>query len=288
MSYTNFNELKNYNRSTIRYDTSCRSRLSDPNTNCILNFNNALPQLNNVVAISINMVSFMNNFYNVASYNNRMIFEIYDPSNAIPITDYEVVVPVGYYNAVQLATVLQTLIRALNPILSSLTVTYLSSVKRFQFDVNNATTAISIFISPSSNSYVSSLLYLLGIDLTGLPLANPILTTTKLPNLNGATIIYINSSKLTNNKTIKNDILTENILRSTSSKSISELISIPINTVYGAYQEWADNGSKKGQIFYSTPQNIDTIDIKITDAFGNILETDSDSPIVITFQTQYE
>ena len=68
--------LKQYNVANLRLSTSFRSNINDRDTNCTINLTqNRI--INNVVKINLNNVTICNNFYNVASYNNKFKFSVH-------------------------------------------------------------------------------------------------------------------------------------------------------------------------------------------------------------------
>jgi hypothetical protein len=68
-------DIKNYNVINLRVNTSMRTNINDPDTNCVVQLNQSRA-LTNVVKCDLNYVNISNVFHNVASYNNKFELSI--------------------------------------------------------------------------------------------------------------------------------------------------------------------------------------------------------------------
>jgi hypothetical protein len=279
--------LKQFNVANLRLSTSFRSNFYDRDTNCTINLTqNRI--INNVVKINLNSVTICNNFYNVASYNNKFILFVIinqDPQF------YEIVVPPAYYNTTQLAATLQELIRVHAPLT---TVAWSDTYKRFFVNTNDGLTKIRFGPDgPLKNFLQNNFLYIVGLPLNGVPYEADD-TNSLFPNapaLFGATNVYIMSNKLVSGKSVlnvlgPNDADTD---RDLQSQNGSEIMSLGITAAYGAYQTYYDQGSERGDYVLSQGIALDSIDLKVVDEFGNVLETDANNtPIYFSFKVSYQ
>ena len=112
-------------------------------------------------------------------------------------------------------------------------------------------------------------------------------TTTPLPtNLYGATTVYICSRKLATTKSILE--LMNGAPGNISSIIANEIMSIGINSAYGVYQTYYNNGSLRGMNTFSSGFIIDEIDLQFRDQWNNILESDRPlNPIDLNFKVFY-
>jgi hypothetical protein len=280
--------LKQFNVANLRLSTSFRSNFYDRDTNCTINLTqNRI--INNVVKINLNSVTICNNFYNVASYNNKFNLDVI---NADVPTNYDIVVPPGYYNTTELAAILQELIRVHS---AFVTVAWSDTYKRFYVNSGSPVVKIRFFTPnpPPKNFLQNNFLYLVGLPVLGFPYEADD-TNVLFPNppaLFGATNVYIMSNKLVSGKSVlnvlgPNDADTD---RDLQSQNGSEIMSLGITSAYGAYQTYYDQGSDRGDYVLSQGIALDSIDLKVVDEFGNVLETDANNtPIYFSFKVSYQ
>jgi hypothetical protein len=277
--------LRQFNVSNLRVSTSFRNNFFDKDTNCIIDFTQNRV-INNIVKINLNSVTICNNFFNIASYNNKYSFIVI--TNGTPVV-YEDVVPPGYYNTTTLADYIQSSIT--NGTGATLTtVVWNEDLRRFVINTNDATIKIRFNVSgPPKNYLGNNFLYIIGQDPLGLgyeadntdtPFPYP-------PNLAGATNIYILSNKLCSGKSILNVLgpNDSNTSRDLQSQSGNEIMSLGITSAFGAYETYYDSGSDRAEFVFSQGIALDSLDLKFVDEFGNVLETDAiNTPIYLSFK----
>ena len=281
--------LKEFNVSNLRLSTTFKSNFNDPDSNCIINLSQNR-NLTNICKISLNYVSMCNNWYNVASYNNT--FTIIIVINNDP-TSFTVTVPPGYYDVYQLTAYLQNYIR-LEYAVANCIVSFDETAKRIYVNTGDPTIQIAFGVGPNLVNYIgNNFLYLVGLPLTGIGYeANN--TNSLFPNppaLFGGTTVYILSNKLATTKSIKNIILPNDTdgLRELQSQNASEIMSIGINSPYGVYNNYYNNGSDRGDWVFSNGLNLDSIDLQITDEFGNYLENGTlNTPVYLSLKCYYQ
>jgi len=281
-------DIKNYNVVNLRINTSMRTNILDPDTNCVVQLNQSRA-LTNVVKCDLNYVNIANVFHNVASYNNKFELSIYDINIGPPVTQYTVFVNVGYYNATELAAEVQRVLRAIDTRLQATTIVYDATLKRF-------ITSTNVFqyycdmegFRGNSNNVGNNFLWLFGADVkTNIHRIGVGNTTTRdPPNLYGATTIYICSRKLATTKSILE--LMNGVVGNTTSTIANEIMSIGINSAYGVYQTYYNNGSNRGMNTFSAGFIIDEVDLQFRDQWNNILESDRQlNPIDLNFKVFY-
>ena len=280
--------LREYNQANLRLSTSFRSNFYDRDTDCTINMTqNRI--INNVCKIGLNYVTICNNFNNIASYNNK--FRITVTVSGVPTTS-PIVVPPGYYDTVSLAAKMQSLINVFAPTVS---VVWSAVLSRFVVNTNDPLIEMRFNVSlPLPPNYLgNNFLYLVGLPLNGQPY-EAINTPTPFPNppaLFGATSVYIMSNKLVSAKSVLNVLLPgdSDTIRELQSQNASEIMALGITAPYGAYQTYTDQGSDRGEFVLSQGISLDSIDLKVVDEFGNVLETDAvNTPIYYSFKVSYQ
>lgn len=281
--------LKQFNVSNLRVSTSFRSNYFDPDTNCRIDFTQNRV-INNIVKINLNYVEICNNFFNIASYNNKYTFIVL--TNGVPVV-YPDIVPPNYYNTTTLAAYLQeTLSDGTGA--GATTVVWSETLRRFVINTNDATIKIRFNVSgPPKNFLGNNFLHIIGLDPLGVGYeANDTDTPFPYPpNLTGATSVYIMSDKLCSGKSILNVIGPNdaNTSRDIQSQSSNEIMSFGITAAFGAYQSYYSQGDDRAEFVYSQGFSLDSLDLKFTDEYGNILETDSkNTPIYLSFKITYQ
>ena len=281
--------LKQFNVSNLRVSTSFRSSYFDSDTNCRIDFTQNRV-INNIVKINLNYVEICNNFFNIASYNNKYTFIVI--TSGVPVV-YEDIVPPNYYNTTTLAAYLQeTLSNGTGA--GATTVVWSETLRRFVINTNDATIKIRFNVSgPPKNFLGNNFLHIIGLDPLGVgyeatnidsPFPFP-------PNLAGATSVYIMSDKLCSGKSILNVIGPNdaNTSRDIQSQSSNEIMSFGITAPYGVYQSYYSQGDDRAEFVYSQGFSLDSLDLKFTDEYGNILETDAkNTPIYLSFKITYQ
>ena len=278
--------LRQFNVSNLRVSTSFKSNFNDPDTNCIIDFTQNRV-INNIVKINLNSVSICNNFYNIASYNNRFFLVV---SIGGISQGYDKTIPVGYYDTTKLAAELQTQIQTIAPIA---TVIWSETLKRFVINTNDVLITVRFTPANPKNFLGNNFLYFIGLDPLGVgyiadntPTAFPY-----PPNLVGATSVYIMSNKLCSGKSIFNVLGPNdaNTSRDVQSQSGNEIMSFGITAPFGVYQTYYDQGSQRAEFVFSQGIALDSLDLKFIDDFGNVLETDAiNTPIYLSFNITYQ
>jgi hypothetical protein len=280
--------LKEYNVANLRVSTSFRSNFNDHDSNCVINFTqNRI--INNVCKISVNYVSMCNNWYNVASYNNKFVLILIINSEGF---SHNITVPSGYYDVYQLCTYLQTLIRSYS--VPSCVVAFDETAKKIYINSGDVNIGIAFGVTLNLQNYLgNNFLYLVGLPLNGVGY-EAYNTNTLFPNppsLFGATTVYLLSNKLVSAKSVRN-ILQPNdsdTLREIQSQNASEIMAIGITSAYGAYTVYYNNGSERGDYVLSQGVTLDSIDLQITDEFGNYLENGTNNtPVYLSLQVSYQ
>lgn len=279
--------LRQFNVSNLRVSTSFRSNYFDRDTNCTIDFTQNRV-INNIVKINLNFVEICNNFFNVASYNNK--FSLIVTVGGFPSV-YEIIIQPNYYSVTSLASLLQSIIQTYAP---TTTVVWSEPLKRFVINTNDPLVTIRFnVLQPLRNFLGNNFLYIIGLDPLGLGYEanNSNSAFSYPPNLAGATTVYIMSNKLCSGKSILN-VLGQNdanTSRDIQSQSGNEIMSFGITAPYGAYQTYYDQGSERGEFVYSQGFTLDSLDLKFTDEYGNVLETDAkNTPIYLSFKITYQ
>jgi hypothetical protein len=288
----NLDILKDYNKKLVRLSSSTRTnnnksydeRNSFP-TSYQISFTSTGQELNKIKKISLIMFSTNNMFYNVASYNNTMQISYSGSVTGL----FLVSVPVGYYNATQLATVITSYVVANCPDLPQFVCTFDVNTYKFSLNSGNSSILLTItdaIVNPSTRQYINTLAYNMGY--TYFPYGAPpsitalqVLTANTLPTLNIQNI-YIFSDKLASAKSFRSD---------SSNRSIqgNELLNVSLATTpYGATINYTStDAGQKTDIIYPIELQLDTIDIQLLNDSGNVLECDYNNNNVFEFMIYY-
>jgi hypothetical protein len=243
--------------------------------------------INNVCKLNLNCVTICNNFYNIATYNNR--FSLIVITGGLPL-GYSFAVTPNYYNVITLAAQLQLLIRVHAPLT---TVVWSEPLRRFVINTNDATIELQFETSTPNNFIGNNLLYIIGLPINGqgYTASNIDSAFPFPPNLAGAVNAYIISNKLTNSKSVLN-VLGNNDTetnRDLQSQNASEIMAIGITSPWGTYQTYYDQGSQRGEYTLSQSICLDSIDLRVVDEFGNVLQSGSvNTPIYYSFRVSYQ
>ena len=184
-------DLKEYDKLNLRVSTTFRSSEASPHTKCKILFGNTDLGISRAKRIDITGASIPNNFCNVSSYCNKYVLEVYnDPT----LDAYTLTIPPNYYNATQLATIIENQIKVYVP---TATFFFNTDLKRFQYN-SNSSTAIALQVDTdqiSQNSSYNNLMWILG-ETFGTGLNDTLFTFTNEPNLVGVSTVYILSNKI--------------------------------------------------------------------------------------------
>ena len=284
--------LRQFNVSNLRVSTAFRSNYFDPDTNCRIDFTQNRV-INNIVKINLNYVNINNNFFNIASYNNRYSFIVI--INGVP-TVYDDIVPPGYWDTDTLANYIQSSLT--NGTGAGATIVGWDDDqiygRRFFVNTNDPNVKIRFTVlGPPKNFLGNNFLHIIGLDPLGVGYEATNINTPfpYPPNLAGATSVYIMSDKLCSGKSILNVIGPNdaNTSRDIQSQSANEIMSFGITAPFGAYQTYYSQGDDRAEFVYSQGFSLDSLDLKFTDEYGNILETDAkNTPIYLSFKITYQ
>lgn len=278
--------ISDYNRSLIYMTSADKTPSSPSNTNFNISFLSGNTNLMKVKKFTLTSFSTNNLFNNIGSYNNTLGLyyqEISPPSPSVPAF---IVIPSNYYNATQLAEMIQLTARANYPVLSNMTCTF--DTTTYKFTLTSGDSNVNIIIAPVilgggfQQRIESSLAYIMGFST--LPSSESIsITANTLPQLNIQNI-YLYSSRLSQNKSFRTN-------NNQSSTQTNLLLSIPLNiTPYGGSVNWQQIGGGENQrsdLYYAIDNQIDQIDFVLRDQYGNILECPPNNNVNIEFIIQY-
>jgi hypothetical protein len=277
---------KDYNRSLIYITSADKTPSSKSNTDFNISFFSGNTNLMKVKKFTLSSFSTNNLFNNIASYNNTLGLyyrEISPPSPSVPAY---VIIPSGYYNATQLAAIIQQTARANYPVLANMTCVF--DTTTYKFTLTSGDANYNLIIAPVvlnggfEPRLEGALAYIMGFST--LPSAeSPSITANTLPQLNIQNI-YLYSSKLSQNRNYRTN-------SSQGSTQTSLLLSIPLNTTsYGAGVNWlqmAGGENQRSDLYYSMDTQISQLDFSLRDQYGNILECPNNNNVNIEFIIQY-
>jgi len=277
---------KDYNRSLIYITSADKTSGSRSNTDFNISFFSGNTDLMKVKKFTLSSFSTNNLFNNVASYNNTLGLYYQEISPPGPSVPAYIIVPAGYYNATQLAAIIQTTARANFPVLVNMTCTFNTTTYKFTLtsgDANyNLIIAPIVFNGGFEPRLEGALAYNMGFSV--LPTAeSPSITANTLPQLNIQNI-YLHSSRLSQNRNHRTN-------NKQSSTQTSLLLSIPLNTTaYGAGVNWlqmAGGENQRSDLYYSMDTQISKLDFILRDQYGNVLECPDNNNVNIEFIIQY-
>jgi hypothetical protein len=275
--------LRVYNKQLIVLNSANKIYSTDTPTNFNISFASNSSQTTKIKKIDLTSISFNNLFKNIASYNNSLVLS-YTPigggGQSVIVT-----IPTGYWNATQIATLIQDFVVANVVVLSAFTCTFDTTTYLFSMASNDPNTTIQItpfIFNPSygnNNQLEGTLAWNLGF--VNLPTVDAVLIqATVLPSLNIQNV-YMYSVKLANAKSYKSN----GAYQSTVS---NQLISVPLATIpYGATCNWLASGSERGISVYPTENTLDTVDFQLRNEYGNLLETQINSNTSLEFSVFY-
>ena len=277
---------RDYNTSLIYMNSSDKSPNSVSNTNFYINFIAPNHELNKIKKLTFSSFTVNNLFNNVASYNNTLGLYYQQITPAGPSVPAYIVVPTGYYNATQLAAIIQLTARANFPVLANMTCVF--DTTTYKFTLTSGDANFNLIIAPVvlnagfEPRLQGALAYNMGFTI--LPTAESIsITADTLPQLNIQNI-YLYSSKLSQNKSFR----TNNQQAGTQTNL---LLSFPLyNIPYGASCNWLQTGgghNLRGDLTYAVENQMNQIDFTLRDEYGNILESPANNNIKMEFMVQY-
>jgi hypothetical protein len=241
--------------------------------------------LSQVKKLTFTSFSTNNLFYNVASYNNVLglyYVQIAPPGPSVPAY---IIVPPGYYNATQLASMIQTTGRANIPALVNMTCSF--DTNTYKFTLTSGDANFNLIIAPVvyNAGFTPRLEGALAWNMGYTSLPTPESTTLTAPSIPSLNIqnIYIYSNKLASVKGYRSN-------NQQSSSQTNLLLSIPLGiTPYGGTVNYNSVGgsNQRGDTIYSIDNQIDQVDFRFCDQFGNVLEAPINNIACIEFFAHY-
>jgi len=228
-------------------------------------------RLNNVKAIRVKSCVFRNTFNNITKHNNTFKFTL------SPSTELSFQIPVGRYTSTTLNTLpllVQAGIEAADPSLVGSTVEYDDATSKIVI-----TTPQPIKFEPNIRGRVESnpLSEILGFSIYDdtYTTFNTTHSATGYTRMYGPLTLNIYSRVLSNNSWLDGD----------ASGSLDILKSIPIDVAFGATEHFMSD-SEADIIKYATPRNLNTIDIRLRNNKGFLLDEYED-PVSIVLECFY-
>lgn len=237
------------------------SRLNQTNSDFSIDVPSFSREFANIVGFQIVSAEFPNVFYNIPEGQNLFKYNVSS-------TDLEFEVPEGQYSYPELVTVLEAGIPELVSIV--LDNTTLRATLTF---TNTA------FINSGPDNPIATLLGF-GVFLETFPpppiLPGTIIEAPSTINLNGASMLYVSSQRLSNP-----------ISTFDRTGDTSIIAAIPINSGFGETVFYRANSSNSTLISYRNPRGVSTIDIRLVDENGNILDLQKNH-ITMTLKIYFE
>jgi hypothetical protein len=279
---SNLDNLREYNKVAIVLTSADKTAGAESNTRFSIPFTSTSQALSRIKKIGVSSYSSNNLFYNVASYNNK--FELIWYEEGVGPTFYQLItIPVGYYNATELAAIIQDTVVASVPALPNFTCVFDLITLRFTFDGGDPLYTISLSPAVTNNAFSSrqegTLAYNLGF-LLPYP-AGLTITAQNIPNLNIQNV-FIYSMRLANQKAYRSNANDKSVLT-------NFLLSVPLAIApYGGIVSYVSTGlNERGTVYYNTEQQLDTIDILLLNEYGNQLELPINANVNIEFMIYY-
>jgi len=269
--YTSNDRIKNAKSKFLRI--SSNEKTNESLSNSIFSVN--IPQsdyIDNVKGFYVHSIECPNVFNNVASYNNNLILSFPGPSTE---TEININITESYYliddliNQINLEIANQIVINgdAYTFVLSKVG---LFPNEKIQFNVNGLSAGVcNLFTSDTS------ILPLLGVESTpnGIPpnipftIVNGVASIAQnIPNLIGATALYVHSRALATNNLVEKDGV------------FSTVDKLNIDQPFGSvcYSNFNNDTTHEKRYFpFSDKRSLRKIDIKLRDINGNILQLPS-------------
>lgn len=277
----NLSGLASYNKVNVVITSADRTRQDETNTRFTIPFMSTSEALSRIKKIGISSFSCNNLFYNVASYNRT--FQLIWYADVGPTFYQDIVIPIGYYNATELAAAIQAQVIAVVPALPDFVCVFDIPTLRFIMESGDPTYTISIspaiFNNAFSNRQEGTLAWNMGFS-QPYP-AGLSITAQNIPNLNVQNV-YIYSVRLANQKAYRSNANNNSVLT-------NFLISIPMGTIpYGGTVNYVSTGSnERGTVCYNVEQQLDTIDLLLSNEFGNQLELPPNASVSFEFILYY-
>lgn len=242
---------------------SSRDRISGNSNNFSVDFSSD-PSVHEVIECHITSCSFLHNFYNIVDRFNRLEFL----SGGLL---YTINVPEGFYNVTQLLAYIKTEFDL--QIGSPITFTQDNITQKISWSVVGDTVQfLDILARP--NSYVSQLL---GITGPNVPEASSG-TFNDTPNLQGVQHVFVGSSTVNPGG---------NLLSRTGFYD-DTFLSVPVDVPYSAIVTYKSPSTAfVDRIVYNSARDFSTVDIRLTDDRGNLLNLGDNHEFILILKVYY-
>lgn len=278
---SNLSELRDYNKVSIVLTSADKTSAQQSNTRFSIPFTSTGQALSRIKKIGVSSFSCNNLFYNVASYNRT--FQLIWFGVGTPTFYQNIVVPIGYYNATELAALIQAQVIADVPALPNFVCVF--DIPSLRFMMESGDPFLTISISPEiinnafSNRQEGTLAWNMGFQLPYPAGIN--ITAQNIPNLNVQNA-YIYSVRLASQKAYRSNANDNSVMT-------NFLISIPLGTTpYGGTANYVSTGlNERGTVYYNVEQLLDSIDILLLNEYGNQLELPPNASVSLEFMIYY-
>jgi hypothetical protein len=219
--------------------------------------------LQRVVGLRVRSVAFRNTFNNITDNNNKFVFDIDGVGPAV------FNIPPGYYNITEFLQAVEDRLNAVPSLVGSTVV-----IDPFTNKIT-ITTPVGIKWAPNDRKREQSnpLSDILGFNpyQTDYTSFNTIQTALGLPTLAGPINLNVYSRSLAENTYIDAD----------SKNLLNILTSVPIHTPYGTAEIYESSSDNIDLIKYRSPRDLTTIDIRLRDNRGYLLDYSDEIVIVL-------
>lgn len=227
----------------LRISSFYKNEQSNSNSDFSLSYD--VKEIQNTIAIVVKHVSFPNVFYNVNALNN--VFAFFNG-----VTVKTVSLPIGQYNMSKFLTDLNALLAA-----DGLTITQSTLTNKLTI-TNTSGSNVTVYFD-----HLNSMYKLLGLSENANILNTSSYNLLNLPALQGIQHVYINSASLSK----ANNMVSPNTVQVTSS-----VVMVPVNVPFGQNVHYETQHEELDLINYDGVKDLSSIDIKLLDIEGNILD----------------
>ena len=247
----------------VKLSSEDKSPESRSTSDFIVNYNNA-PCMSNINKLVVKQITCPNVFYNIndTGYNientGNNVLSIRNETSGVIST---IIVPPGNYDADKLRTYLNTVLPA------GLTISLNGTTNKFEF--------LSVG-DPFAYSEDSLGAYL-GIKGTDFPFGGGGTLLYAVPNflnLSGVKELFISSSKMSDGTHLVVSV----------GNTLPVFATVPINVSFGEYQTYVAPSSPLDEVVFpsnTAGSNLRSIDVRVLDSFGNILDLGGLNIIII-------
>jgi hypothetical protein len=226
--------------------------LSDSNSKFTVSLNETL-NVQQIRGFSVLSVSFPNVFHNISETDLTNLLVILVSNGVDGVIRYHIVIPPGFYNIDDLMTALKT---AIDPGLTpdTISIALKSGVDpRLVFSMSSSPTTVS-YTTQGGNLHKV-------IGITQDSLFQKEYTCDEMPQLQGTTNAYLHSR-----------MLGQGNLLDAEGRIFSTICAIPIRAEYGFYNHWETADEDLYSVAFSSPRNLQKINIVLRDLSGRVLD----------------